>query len=97
MIDSKGANGVEPPEWVKTMAEDVISFQAAAPDSEEQAKFGRKLAETIVDQMLFIGTVKAPAPIYHRNALKNFPEFKTWSYEYYRAYPYRPVQWYFDG
>lgn len=95
--DSKGANGVEPPEWVKTMAEDVNKFQAASPGSEEQAMYGKKLADTLVDQMLFIGIVKAPAPIYHRNALKNFPEFKTWSYEYYRTYPYLPVQWYFDG
>ena len=39
-------------------------------------------------QLIFIGTVSAPNPIYHRNALKNVTEFKTWSYEYYRTYPY---------
>ena len=50
----------------------------------------------MVDELLFIGTVKAPAPIYHRHALKNVPEFKTWSYEYYRTYPYRAAQWYLD-
>ena len=29
----------------------------------------------MVEEMLFLGTVRAPAPIYHRNALKNFTEF----------------------
>ena len=46
--------------------------------------------------LLFIGTALTPDPIYHRNALKNFLEFKTASYEYYRTYPYRASQWYFD-
>ena len=50
----------------------------------------------MVDQMLFIGTVRAPAPLYHRNALKNVTEFKTQSYEYYRTYPYVAAQWFFD-
>ncbi len=95
-IDSNGASGVEPPAWVTKMGEDSIAFQAASPGSEDQAAAGAALAEAIVDQMLFIGTVIAPAPIYHRNALKNVPEFKTWSYEYYRTYPYRAAQWYFD-
>ena len=31
----------------------------------------------MTENLLFIGTVQAPAPIYHRNALKNFTEFKT--------------------
>ncbi len=44
--------------------------------------------------LLFIGTVLAPAPVYHRNVLKNFTDFKTWSYEYYRTFPYRPQQWF---
>ena len=92
-IDSNGANGVEPPAWTKEMAETAIAFQSSAPGSDEQNAAGAKLAEMMVDQMLFIGTVVAPAPIYARNALENFTEFKTWSYEYYRTYPYRAPQW----
>jgi peptide/nickel transport system substrate-binding protein len=92
-IDSEGASGVAPPAWVAEMREDVNAFQAAAIGSEEQNALGLKLAQKMVDEMLFIGTVKAPAPIYHRNALKNVPEFRTWSYEYYRTYPYRAAQW----
>ena len=54
------------------------------------------MVENLVGNLLFIGTVKAPAPIYHRNALKNFPLFKTHSYEYYRTFPYRGHQWFLD-
>jgi len=46
--------------------------------------------------MIFYGIVLAPGPVYHRNALKNFPTFKTASYEFYRTYPYRGAQWYLD-
>ncbi|MEO1679479.1 MAG: ABC transporter substrate-binding protein [Pseudomonadota bacterium] len=95
-IDSEGTSGVEPPAWVEEMTETSFAFQSAQPGSEEQAAAGRKLAEMVVDQMLFIGTVQAPAPVYHRNALENVPSFKTWSYEYYRTYPYRAAQWFFN-
>ena len=46
--------------------------------------------------LLFIGTVQTPAPIYHRNEVQNFVEYKTHSFEYYRSYPYRPTQWWLD-
>jgi peptide/nickel transport system substrate-binding protein len=92
-IESGGTAGVEPPAWTAEMSALADAFQAASPGSPEQNEAGAKLAEMMVDQMLFIGTVVAPAPIYHRNALQNVTEFKTWSYEYYRTYPYRAPQW----
>ena len=95
-IDSNGASGVEPPAWVGEMREKAIEFQSAQPGSPEQAAAGSWLAEKMVEEMLFLGTVVAPAPIYHRNALKNVTEFQTWSYEYYRTYPYRAAQWWLD-
>jgi peptide/nickel transport system substrate-binding protein len=39
--------------------------------------------------------VKSSSPVYHSNTVKNFPEYKTASYSYYRSYPYRGPQWYF--
>ncbi len=95
-LESNGASGVEPPAWVAEMRADIDAFQGAAPGSDEQNALGLKLAEKMVDEMLFIGTVRAPAPLYHRNALKNVPQFKTTSYEYYRTYPYLPAQWFLD-
>ncbi len=92
-IDSKGAKGVKPPKWVYDLSDTVDAFQSAAPGSDQAAKLGEKMVELMTGHLMFIGTVQAPAPIYHRNALKNFHKFRTASYEYYRAYPYRPVQW----
>ncbi len=93
-VESGGTDGVEPPAWVAQMREDVIAFQSAEIGSAAQAELGAKLAGKMVDEMLFIGTVQAPAPIYVHNTLKNVPEFQTWSYEYYRTYPYRGPQWF---
>jgi len=95
-VDTEGASGVEPPEYVKELISDINAFQSAAGGSEEFNTLGARLVENMVSNMLFIGAVQAPAPIYHRNALKNFQEFQTHSYEYYRTYPYRATQWYLD-
>lgn len=95
-LESNGAKGVKPPEWAMKMVDDINAFQSAIPGTPESDKLGLALAENMATNLVMIGTVQAPAPVYHRNALKNFPEFKTWSYEYYRTYPYRPAQWYFD-
>ena len=78
------------------MIEDIDTFQSAAAGSDLSNETGARLVENMVGNLLFIGTVLAPSPIYHRNALKNFTEFQTSSYEYYRTYPYRATQWYLD-
>ena len=95
-VDSNGASGAEPPDYAKQLIADINAFQSAVVGSAESDKLGARMVENLAGNLLFIGTVKAPAPIYHRNALKNFPVYKTHSYEYYRAYPYRGMQWYLD-
>ncbi len=95
-IDTNGASGVEPPQYVKDMIGDINVFQSALAGTPESDAAGQRLVENMVSNVLFIGTVQAPAPIYHSNALKNFTEFKTHSYEYYRTYPYRATQWFLD-
>jgi peptide/nickel transport system substrate-binding protein len=94
-IDSDGASGVKPPEWVYQMKKDIDAFQGAVAGSDESNRLGQKLVKATAENLLFIGTVKAVLPIYHDNNLKNFPEFKTADYAYYRTYPYRGHQWYF--
>ena len=93
-LDSDGANGIEPPQYAKEMIADIEAFQSAVPGSDAAAEIGARLAKNFSDNMLFIGTISAPNPIYVRNGLKNVPEFQTWSYEYYRTYPYRATQWF---
>jgi len=95
-VDSDGANGIEPPAYVTQMIEDINIFQSAPAGSEASDESGARLVENLVSNLLFIGVVQAPAPIYHRNVLKNFTDFKTQSYEYYRTYPYRATQWFLD-
>ena len=95
-VDSGGASGVEPPEYVKQLIADINAFQSAAQGSAEFEALGQNLVKNMVENLLFIGTVNAPAPMYHNNDLQNFTNFQTHSYEYYRTYPYRATQWWLD-
>lgn len=95
-LDSDGATGIEPPDYAKKLAADIDAFQSAIPGTDESNALGAALVENFVSNLVMIGTVKAPEPVYASNKLKNFTEFKTWSYEYYRSYPYRPTQWWLD-
>jgi peptide/nickel transport system substrate-binding protein len=95
-VDSKGASGVEPPDYAKQMMKDITAFQSTPVGTAESDKLGARLVENLTSNLLFIGVVQVPAPIYHRNVVKNFVEYKTHSFEYYRSYPYRPTQWWLD-
>jgi len=95
-VDSNGATGVKPPAYVDQLIADINAFQSAPSGTDESNMLGARLVENMTSNLLFIGTVMAPAPIYRRNALKNFTSFKTASYEYYRTFPYRPQQWFLD-
>ena len=95
-VDSNGASGVKPPSYVTQLIDDINAFQSTMAGTAESDELGARMVENMVGNLLFIGLVQAPAQVYHRNALKNFPFFKTHSYEYYRTYPYRGTQWYFD-
>ena len=95
-VDSNGANGVEPPAYVKELISDINAFQSADQSSDEFKVLGERMVKNMVENLLFIGTVNAPAPMINHNNLKNFTSFKTHSYEYYRTYPYRATQWWLD-
>ena len=95
-VDSGGSAGVEPEPWAKAMMEDINALQSAEVGSAEATEIAGRMAKAMTENLLFIGTVNAPAPIYRNNNLINFTEFQTHSYEYYRTYPYRATQWYLD-
>ena len=95
-VDSNGASGVEPPDYVKGLIADINAFQSTPVGTPESDAIGARMVEAMTSNLLFIGTVLSSGPVYHANALKNFPEFKTESYEYYRTYPYLGAQWYLD-
>ena len=93
-VDSDGANGVKPPDYVYQLIDDINAFQSTTVGTPESDALGARLVENMTGNLLMIGAVLGPSPIYHRNVLKNFADFKTASYEYYRTYPYRPQQWF---
>ncbi len=95
-VDSNGASGVEPPDYAKQMMEDIVAFQSTLVGTPKSDMLGARLVKNLVENLLFIGVAQVPAPIYHRNVVKNFVEYKTHSFEYYRSYPYRPTQWWLD-
>ncbi|MCU9838606.1 ABC transporter substrate-binding protein [Ruegeria sp. WL0004] len=92
-ISANGSAGVEPPAWVAELKGHLDTYQSSAPGTDASIAAAQKMVEIMTGELLFIGTINAPAPVYHSNKLKNFPEFKTQSYEFYRTYPYRPAQW----
>ena len=92
-IDSNGANGMEPPAWVAELKTALNGYQTSAPGSDESISAAQSMVEIMTGNMLFIGTVNAPSPVYHSKKLNNFVEFKTSSFEFYRTYPYRTAQW----
>ena len=97
-VESQGAKGVKPPAFVEQMMADINTFQSAPLGSAVSNEVGARLAKNMTENLLWIGTVQAPAPVYHRNRVKNFIEFPIASYDYYRTYPYRPQQWFLsDG
>ena len=93
-IDSEGASGVKPPDSVYQIIDDINAVQSTAVGTPESDALGARLVTNMTSNLIYIGAVLGPAPIYHRNVLKNFTLFKTASYEYYRTYPYRPQQWF---
>ena len=95
-VDSGGSAGVEPPQWAKDLIDDLNALQSGDQASPEFAETANRMVKAMTENLLFIGTVNAPAPIYQQNKLKNFADFKTHSYEYYRTYPYRATQWWLD-
>ncbi len=95
-LDSNGAKGVKPPDYVYEMVSDINEFQTTPIGSPRFKELGERLVKNHTTNLIKIGIALSPAPIYHRNVLKNFVEFQTHSYEYYRTYPYRGTQWYLD-
>ncbi|WP_435140552.1 ABC transporter substrate-binding protein [Pseudopelagicola sp. nBUS_19] len=92
-VETGGSAGVEPPAFVMQLMDDINALQSADQASPEFAALTETMVKNMTENLLFIGTVNAPAPMIHRNALNNFTETKTHSYEYYRTYPYRASQW----
>lgn len=92
---SDGAEGIEPPEYVKelyALAEEFLQYPLG---SEESNRIGAEIVQIHSDNLIKIGTVgDIVDPYVHRNDLHNVPTLTAKTYDYYWTYPYRPQQWF---
>ena len=94
---TNGAEGVEPPSDVKRLYELTEQFKTYSMGTSESNKIGKEVADIHMKNLWKIGLVgKSVQPIVTRNTLGNFKPFKSSTYDYYWAFPYRPQQWFLN-
>lgn len=95
-LETDGAEGLEPPEWVAKLDETSAKYQQYPLGTEESNRLGKELVDLVQEDLIYIGTVGSPSePVYRRNDLGNFKTFTAKTYDYYWSYPFRPTQWFF--
>jgi peptide/nickel transport system substrate-binding protein len=92
-LNTNGKEGVKPPQTVYEMQKLAREFTTVEAGTDRSNELGRQIVQRVVDDLFFIGTVKAVSPIYFSNNLSNFKVFLTASFSYYRTFPYLPPQW----
>lgn len=92
-LQTNGKEGVRPPQTVYEMQKLARAFTTVPAGTARSNELGKQIAQRTVEDLFFIGTVKAVAPIYFHNDLANFRVPLTSSYSYYRVFPYLPAQW----
>lgn len=94
---AEGAEGIEPPEYIKTLFELTEKFRMEEFGSRLYNELGGRMARIHVDNLLRIGTVgDVGNPVVIHNRLRNVPEIRFSSYDYYYAYPLRAAQWFIE-
>ncbi|MEM8852081.1 MAG: ABC transporter substrate-binding protein [Pseudomonadota bacterium] len=92
---SEGAEGVEPPQYIKDLYELSNQFIQTELGTPESSELGKQIVDIHVDNLLKIGTVgDIVGPFTHANALKNVKPLTAKTYDFYWTYPYRPQQWF---
>jgi len=94
--DSAGAQGEEPPEWVKRLYAIAEEWKTVLPGSDRFMELGRELVRINLEHMTLIGSVgRLPGPTVVSNRLRNVRDWTIQVYNYGRTYPFRPDQWYY--
>ncbi|MEM7693917.1 MAG: ABC transporter substrate-binding protein [Pseudomonadota bacterium] len=92
---SDGAEGTEPPQYVKDLYELSDQFIQETPGSDEANALGAQIVDIHVDNLLKIGTVgDILGPFMYHNTLNNVQPLTAKAYDFYWTYPYRPQQWF---
>jgi peptide/nickel transport system substrate-binding protein len=92
---SGGQSGEEPPEDMKRLYELTEKFKTLLPGSDEYVKVGQEIGDIHMKNLFLIGILgPSPSVTIAKNRLGNFVPPLVTAFEFYRAYPYRPDQWY---
>ena len=92
---SDGASGVEPPDDAKELYDLVAEFLQYPLGSAESDAVGKQIVDIHVNNLWKIGIEgNVKTPIIHTNRLHNFGPYTVVAYDYYRAYPMIPAEWY---
>lgn len=95
-IRSNGAQGEEPPAWVKRLYELAEELPKTAPGTKRYMEIGREMVQINLKNMVIIRTCgERPNPTVVSNRLGNVTEWKIQNYNYRRAYSFRPDMWFF--
>ncbi|TCP60511.1 peptide/nickel transport system substrate-binding protein [Rhodovulum bhavnagarense] len=96
-IETDGAEGMEPPAYIKRLFEVAGAFIKHPLGTDESNALGAEMMKIHLDNMIKIGVVsEIPEPYVYANALKNVPALTAKAYDYYWTYPYRPQQWWLE-
>lgn len=99
-VKSDGASGLEPPADVLHLYDVVAEFLTQPLGSPESNRLGSEIVDIHVNNLWKIGLAgNIRAPIVHHNNLQNFGieccgAYSVVAYDYYRAYPAIPQQWF---
>jgi peptide/nickel transport system substrate-binding protein len=95
-VNTEGASGIEPPADVIELYDLVAQFLQHQLGTPESDALGEQIVDIHVNNLWKIGIAgNVQVPIISHNTLGNFGPYDVVSYDYYRAYPMIPSQWYF--
>lgn len=94
-FESNGASGQEPPENIKGIYNDCLTFATLSTDDPTYADLGKSILQRVSDQVWFVGISVAPRMIIISNTLGNTPTEGTFANDYKFWYPYGGDTWYF--
>lgn len=95
-LNSQGAQGEEPPAWVKELYALADEWKTVLPGSDRYKEIGRRMVEINQKEMTLIGTIAdLPGPTVVKDSLRNVTAWTVQHYNYGRTYPFRPDQWYY--
>ncbi len=94
-VKSDGATGIEPPADALSLYDLAAQFQQHPLGTSESDALGEQIVDIHVNNLWKIGIAgNVKQPIIHTNRLGNFGPYTVVSYDYYRAYPMIPAQWF---